>query len=237
MFKKQVIMSNIDVIIPLDKRHKFTRGVLDDIANNSVLPGHVYLIDNSEAPETEPICREMAKRLPVVYCEQKTNIGVNASWNLGISMSSADIVAILNNDLALCSFFFEKVLATFERYKNVGLVVPACVRSAHMARIAKDNGQVRIQPMPYGHQGFAMMVKRDLVDVDKPIPAELKTFCGENWLYALVRKAERENVKCLDLPVHHFHGGISYRTRMTPLGRQQLHSELSMWREVEKRLA
>jgi hypothetical protein len=227
---------SVDVVMPLDNRHRLTRGVLEDIANNTVIPEHVFLIDNSGSPETEQVCVEMAKRLPIVYLKQDRNIGVNASWNLGISLVTADIVSILNNDLALCSFFFEKTLSVFEQYPNVGLVVPETQWSSKRVREAKGPNRTRVHAMPHGQQGFAITARWELV-TGQPIPSELTTFCGENWLYGLVRKAGQECVKCPDIPVCHLPGGISSRARTNAKDRTLMRSEIAMWRNVEKRLA
>ena len=92
---------NIDVIIPVLNESEYTDSLLRDISENSVIPDRIIVINNGSTDATGAVVENYKSILPVEIINNETNIGVNASWNLGIKMATADLVSILNNDLSL----------------------------------------------------------------------------------------------------------------------------------------
>ena len=220
----------LSVIIPTLGLPHFTRDVICDIARNTIAPDEILIVDNSRDYQTVELVARLKSEgdgvtqqaqssqssshsrpldhLRVVYTREfaPDGLGVNASWNYGIANTFGDYVAILNNDLRLCKFFFEDILAAFqakERVRiNTGIVVPrtifnpAIVRHAIRYPLSLKKLAVR--------EGWAFTIRRDLLEDIGPIPEGMTTFCGDDWLFEEVWARDFLAIKSLNTPIYHY---------------------------------
>jgi len=164
-----------NVIIPVVNR-KLAAALLDSIAANTVIPDSILIIDNSLAPRAFPV----DARLPVEVIAPGERLGVNASWNLGIrETGECDYLAILNDDIVLGRHFFEKNIHTFREYSDCGVSCPGTVFD--MADL-HDNIHGRTIRMKK-REGWAFSFQYSLLKTIPPIPADLVTFCGDDWFW------------------------------------------------------
>jgi GT2 family glycosyltransferase len=230
----------LDLLIPVDNRVDYTRGVLTDVSRNTVIPGNIFIIDNSGDVETAKICAQWSDDLPIVYVKQKENIGVNASWNMALTLSDADYVSIFNNDLALCSFLFEKIIDAFAQNDKMGIVLPKTVGTPESARFAKNSGQNRLDIRegglcPYSQeiQGYAFTIRRRIL-VDYPIPSQFVTFFGDLYWFLQIEKLGYLRTILEDAPVHHYTAGVSFKSMHDADVKKLAQSEIALWSEFER---
>jgi len=195
--------SGMSVVIPVIK-DKWLGQLLEKIQMNITKPTEIIVIDNSETDVCKPICERFSDALNIRYLPQKKNLGVNASWNLGIKLAQNEFVSVLNDDIIIHDEFFEMILQTFEAFPSCGLVVPNTILNPKLVQPPTDAPKVSFLPM---REGWAFTIRRSLV-VDSPIPEEFFTFCGDDWLYHKVIEKGFWPFKITNNNIFH-HVGIS----------------------------
>ena len=164
-----------NVIIPVVNR-KLAAALLASIAANTVTPDNILIIDNSLADKAFPA----DTRFPIEIIDPGKQLGVNASWNLGIrEIGDCDYLAILNDDVILGTQFFEKNIAVFRQQGDCGVACPMTVFD--MAEL-HDNARGRIIRMKK-REGWAFSFQWQLLKEIPPIPDKLITFCGDDWFW------------------------------------------------------
>jgi GT2 family glycosyltransferase len=168
---------NINVVIPV-VQPLLCSELIGSMERNTVLPQRVIIIDNTERGT---YCLSSDKFQIDVYHSVKGR--VNESWNLGVSLVdiTCDYVSILNDDVYLNSWFFQRVLETFESQKACGVACPLSVDS--IEKLGKGKGPRRIKKMGV-REGFAFTIKKTYLDAIAPIPTHrIVTFHGDDWYW------------------------------------------------------
>ena len=165
-----------NVIIPVVSRD-LAVDLLNSMADNTILPDQVLIIDNSLAGTTFDF--DPGLSVDIIY--MKKRLDVNASWNLGISyIDDCDYLAILNDDVLLGKYFFEKNINIFRQYTDCGV---ACPDTVHNIADMKTCGSGKIIRMKK-REGWAFSFRYSLLKKIPSVPDVLKTFCGDDWFWA-----------------------------------------------------
>lgn len=168
---------NFNVICPV-VQPDLCDNMLRSLESNSILPKRVIIIDNTDKGDYLPISHLF--KIDVYYSEMGH---VNESWNLGISKADirADYVSILNDDIYLNGFFFQRVLETFKKYKNCGVACPKTLKDRN--ELGRGVGKQRITRMGR-REGWAFTIRKELLDHIAPIPSHRITiFHGDDWFW------------------------------------------------------
>lgn len=218
--------STISVVVPVINE-RFLGSLLGDIRKNTMRPDEILVIDNG-AGVAKPICDQFTD-LPIRYLPQTQNLGVNASWNLGLSLARNELVSILNDDLILNDKFFEMILQTFQSFPNAGLVVPQTIMNPRHVHPAGTNERPIVAMLPQ-REGWAFTTRKSLAE---PIPESLFTFCGDDWLFKTVVSKGYWPLKIINNRIFH-HIGISQNLEE----RARLHlpafaDERATWQRIE----
>lgn len=168
----------ISVVIPVLNNYEMTDHLLLDIANNTVVPLEIILIDNNSL---EPIYNLVKKyqNLNILYIRNPQNTGVNAAWNLGRYLAKGKYITILNNDIRVSVDFFKKIIDSMEGDDRVGLC---------SVRISKDLNKIFEVKDPVSKKyvfemsGSAYTLRKTISDEIGPIPKELFIFYGDNFI-------------------------------------------------------
>lgn len=222
----------IDVIVPVVNAGLYEK-LMDSIAHNSVKPHNMIIINNSQSLIKDP--KQFGINAKVFNMEQ--NIGVNPAWNFGISQTKkADIVSILNDDLELAPNFFERICYIMDEYPKCGIVCPCTVNS-------KDEVVPKVYQsviVALDREGWAFSIRRKMLDMIPPIPADIKIFYGDNWFWYWTLKLGYVWLKDYDTMVLH-HVGVSVKkilnndkTKLKQMERRLFKTHITKW-ELRKR--
>lgn len=168
---------NINVVIPT-VQIPLLEDVIDSMERNTILPKRVIIINNSE---TEDYWTTSSLFQIDTYKSVKGR--VNESWNLGVSLVdiTCDYVSILNDDIILNRWFFQRVLETFDSKILCGVACPLSVNS--MDDFGKGKAKRKIKKMEK-REGFAFTIRKKVLDAIAPIPSHrLETFHGDDWYW------------------------------------------------------
>jgi len=219
-----------NVIIPVIRRDLFSL-LLADLCGQSVLPELVIIIDNSRGLDAETL-----KHLPfeVYLIVPNHNIGVNPAWNWGVGLAKdCDAVAILNDDIRLGSEFFHKISIAFGCSPDAAAVCPLTNSDdpdAH--RIDIPYAPKYLSPMRK-REGWAMVIRRQVLDQIPPIPDALRIFCGDDWFWYWSHRMGRPWIKDLSNVIYH-QVGASMMIR--PEARQNLKAEKAAFARIIRAL-
>ena len=169
---------NFNVIIPV-VHSDLCDDLLRSITHNTIHPKRVIIIDNTDRLDYEPI----SDHFPIdVHYSEKGH--VNESWNLGISKVDirCDYVSILNDDIFLNKYFFQRIFETFKKRKDCGVACPRTVTEIDDLG-GKGVGRQDIKHMKK-REGWAYTIKKEVLDHIAPIPSHRITiFHGDDWFW------------------------------------------------------
>lgn len=189
----------ISIIIPVINQIGLTEQLLCGIYNNISLLKEIFLIDNGSKDNYTDLIKKF-NNPNITYIRNKNNIGVNPSWNLGISLSTGKYISILNNDIIINKSFFSKISDTFENNSNIGIVVPNTVSTKY---IESDNNSPEIRKISK-REGWAFTIRKEITDKIPPIPKELNKCFGDDYLFYWTWKLGYKIVKIMNNQIFHY---------------------------------
>jgi len=203
------------IIIPVIS-DRYLNGILNNLYNGCLLPKETIIIDNNNQ-----CCKDICKRYPVSYFPQEKNLGVNASWNLGVSLAKTNLVAILNDDLIVPKSFLSLVVQTFKIKSDAGIVVPQTIKFIKQVNKQIIHKEPILQPLTR-REGWAFTITKRAY---KPIPSELFTFYGDDWLFKHMLAAGFKGYKITNCLIYHYIG-------FSNTGKIQMHSEGKIYKKM-----
>ncbi len=116
---------NIDVVIPVYNGQDFIIRALDSIANQTLPPHKIIVVNDGSTDSTSELVSGYAtnSKVPIELINKK-NGGLSSARNAGINASNSDFIAFLDADDEWYPHKLEKQIEVFENttYKNLGLV-------------------------------------------------------------------------------------------------------------------
>lgn len=119
------IKNNIDVVIPVYNGAKFILKALESVAQQSLAPNKIIVIDDGSTDNTNKLISEYIKNSKVVVqLVKKQNGGLSSARNAGIRESTAEFVAFLDADDVWEKNKLEKQIGIYQKteFKNLALV-------------------------------------------------------------------------------------------------------------------
>lgn len=92
---------DLDIIILIHNQLDVTKLCLKSIEEYTKVKYRVVVVDNNSNYTSEKWIRAFCKKnkIKLKYIKNKKNLGVSKGWNIGLRESSAEYIAILNNDI------------------------------------------------------------------------------------------------------------------------------------------
>lgn len=176
----------------------FIYPLLECIQRNTVLPDGIIIINNSNIELNVPENVTVFKPL--------VPLGVNASWNYVFQKyaNSFDLISVLNDDLLIEEFFFEKLKIAAEGNPIAGVFCPDTVRDLSVFQSLFDQRQL-CSPMSK-REGWAFTIRSSVAKQIPPIPTKLQTWCGDDWIWRHCYKIGRPWLKMVNNKCFHFVG-------------------------------
>ncbi len=199
----------IGIVIPVVS-DKYITALLDCIADNTVLPHSVLILDNS-GKHIPPVPLVPLSRKAVEMVLTDPPLGVNASWNYGIKVMlerEMDLISIFNDDIEIERFFFEKLISAAERYKKAGAFCPYTTRHRDALKTPSSIMDAKCYEMAK-REGWAFTLRASVAKRIPQIPEKLRTFCGDDWLMIHSKKLGHPWYRMVNnLCFHHVGGTV-----------------------------
>lgn len=236
----------IAVMIPIVYPY-YLPSLIEDINRNSVMPDAVWIIYNGDK-EIGGILNSVFTQVSLVKMYNglvtinSTPMGVNECWNAAVkrfTKEGYDLFSILNDDIRIERWFFEKIGDLFKKDKlnggKLGVVSPQTVMRSQF------NNNMFMSPYPPGHEflstipareGWAYTISRECAADVFPIPEELQTFCGDDWIWERCKRTGWQWKGAVNVFVEHLVGGTCRNNTM----RANLKSEKRHFESLLRRM-
>lgn len=193
----------ISVVIPVMDSEDITRHLFDQISSNTMIPSEILLIDNGTDHKEYKFYKfhKSFPKLNIRYIRFERNMGVNIAWNEGMFKSQNPYISVLNNDIIITDYFFEKIYKSFMANTMLGLVVPNTLDDRN--QLYYDNGSPCLVELEK-REGWAFTIKKEIVEKSGPIPHPFKIYFGDDFLFLWTKKLGYECKKIVNNPIYHF---------------------------------
>lgn len=203
----------ISVVIPtLQKDINVLKNLLDSL-NRDEKVGEIILIDNS----LKGIDYKNEK-LRVITPEE--NLFVNPSWNLGVKEAKFDLVALLNDDLALPENFCSSVVEKMSPEMGiVGFHSNGFVETRENITSNPEKTELYLEKAPYMDQywGITLFFYKEAYT---PTPEGMKINYGDIWIMYCAKKQGRKNYRISGQILYHI-GSLSTKSiNLSPIQKQ-----------------
>jgi len=161
----------VEVVIPVVTGQEAEK-LLISIETNTVLPNAVHIIDNT--PEGDFSYRSDVLEVAVYHL---SDTGLNFAWNAAkrTLFHKASICCFFNDDIVINKRYFENIINNFQD-KIVKVLCPTVVSELKHSRSGKLLAMSK-------RQGCCFAMTKEHLDNLPYIPAELKTFFGDDWWF------------------------------------------------------
>lgn len=217
--------SKFQVIIPV-VNPELCDILIKNMEENTLLPKRVIIIDNSK----QYYMPRSHKFLIEIY-HSKTG-AVNESWNLGISKTTdCDYVSILNDDIRIGPWFFERIVRVFREALNCSAVCPNTILGVRVPNLRE--GSFSFEGMSR-REGWAVSFRKKILDKVPPIPnTRIKTFYGDNWWWFWTTICIKANwYKDLGNPIWHMVGQSTLKLGKRRCKRKERKEYLKIMKEL-----
>ena len=181
------------IVMPCYGHAEVTLACVESLMEATAEPSfRLILIDDCSPDDglTLSTLAELQARFPdrITLRANSANIGVNASWNLGVTCAyhlNAEYVAIVNNDLVFSPGWDTALIASLAD-SRVGVVSPMSTFGPTPPPDWPRGGMRQVNPAGYlGYMpllGAAFAMRLSLWDRLGPIPETMRIYWGDNWI-------------------------------------------------------
>jgi len=188
------------LVINLNNKN-YTINCINSLFNQKFNDFNITLFDqNSNEAGTEEMLNHFIEK-GVDVIKNKTNDPVNSVWNWFYKNHTEDILCFLNNDVLIYDNFISDVIHVFEKENYVGIAVHSTNHDNYIAK--KETTEYQIVESGKFMQGWDFSIRRPLFTL---IPEELKTYCGDDFLFHNLYEKGFDLAYITSSPMIHFEG-------------------------------
>ncbi len=154
----------ISIITPNFNYSQFISQTIESVLNQDYPLIEHIIVDDQSTDDSVSIIKEFSRLYPdkVILHEQKHS-GQTTAINMGLKMSSGDIIGWINSDDYYCSNVFSKIMSIFEKHPTVDIIFGN-------VNVVDINGNFvyKIRHLPFDYNmavffGFANMITSNAV--------------------------------------------------------------------------
>jgi glycosyltransferase involved in cell wall biosynthesis len=169
----------LTVVIPIYNALDHVKSTLHSVINTTQNLSEIVLVDDHSDEETrlfiDGLVLEQSLPIRLTKTRNPVHSWTNASWNIGVSLSTQEYVAVINSDILL-SKNWDRHLIT---------LLQTCTIACPMEK--RGETLIKLDPIIESVQpgmilGSCFMFKRTDIHKLLPIPKQLVHYCGDNWL-------------------------------------------------------
>lgn len=192
---------NLKILLVNLNNKDYTENCLNLLLSQDNKDFKIVVVDqNSNEIGTEQMLNKFTNdRIEII--KNATNIPLNYVWNWFYETHNDEILCFLNNDVLIYDNFISDIINVFEKEPNVGIVVHSTNHDDYTER--KQNTEyIVVEPKKF-MQGWDFSIRRNLYT---PIPKELKTYCGDDFIFHNLYEKGYNLAYVTSSPMIHFEG-------------------------------
>lgn len=190
LFDERASVNSVSVVVCIHNALNDVEECLNSLWEKRTFPYEIILIDDGSEKETKEYVEQFAQAANCRLHRNPSAIGYTKSANIGLKMSRADFVVLLNSDTIVTNAWVEKMLNCFEQYKETGIVSPLSNAASYqsvpeirdsetgdwkiniltddmtvdMMGLVVEKTSKRRYPEVAALNGFCFMIKRQVID-------------------------------------------------------------------------
>lgn len=190
IFNNKCVVNRVSIVVCVHNALNDVEECLCSLWENRTFPYEVILVDDGSEDETRDYLREFAVRTKCKLHRNEEAIGYTKSANIGLKLSQADFVVLLNSDTIVTSGWIEKMLMCFEKNPDTGIVSPFSNAATYqsipetrdsesgdwkinvlgdgitveMMALIVEKASMHKYPKVAALNGFCFMIKRDVLE-------------------------------------------------------------------------
>lgn len=152
---------SLSIIVLSWNEIELTRSCVKSIRANTDVSYELIVVDNGSAPAVA----EEIDTLADTAILNSSNHGFAAGMNQGLAVAQGTFVAFLNNDTELPPVWASRLIDTFNKHDQVGIVVPAVTAAGNQISVRHQPGTHTTTLPPFRHLPSAVLylMNRDVV--------------------------------------------------------------------------
>jgi len=189
---------------------KYLQAQLDSLLAQTRLPDELIITDDGSTDATLDIIKRFAETAPfsVIYSQNEKNLGYGGNFNAALQKTKGDLVFLSDQDDLWFPEKIERMVALAEAepealvLMNDAELTDAALCSTGLTKL----GQIR--SAGFSEESFVMgccaAVRRELLDICLPIPAELRSH--DDWIVGIAHGLRRKFILPEILQYYRRHG-------------------------------
>ena len=196
-------MNRLAVIIVNRNCLNYTKNLMKNLSVQTNRSFDIFLIDNaSTEPGTEEFLSQIEGNTPHRVVRNRQNISLNKIWNQYASNTAYDFVSLLNNDIVIPENFIDDTLKIFNEQKLVTCVIHA-TNHPNYSTVKSKLDYVLLDPKQRVRQGWDLTIRtHNWIN----IPPSLQFYCGDDFIYEMIRRKNLRIAVALSSPIIHYQG-------------------------------
>lgn len=173
---------NISTIITAYDKHDITTIHVREVMNSSVLPKEIIVVNDGGDDSLLEKLKKLDKKCPITYAKIHEDIpwNYNGACNLGVWLSTGDILAFEDTDNIPQRTCYEEGLAVLEKYPEIGRVIGRGRCDFSIEDLEKPQEEWKVLSSRGANQG-SYLLRRELYLILK---GQDERFCGRyGWMY------------------------------------------------------
>lgn len=211
----------IRVLVVNLNNKEYTKNCINYLLNQEYKEFKIVLVDQNS---TEDGTKEMLDNISdprVEIVKNPENIPLNHVWNWFYMNYTDDILCFLNNDVRITDNFISDVMGIFSKEDNVGIVVHSTNHENYTVK--QPTLEYTVVERSKYMQGWDFSIRRELYTL---IPEEIKTYCGDDFLYHHLYLKGYDMAITTSSPMIHFEG--QSKKFMKTNGVEDIHTYIRM---------
>lgn len=191
----------IRVLVVNLNNKEYTSNCLLNLLSQTYQNFKITVVDqnSTEVGTKETFKKFINDRIEFVY--NKENKPLNHVWNWFYKTYKEDILCFLNNDVIITDNFISDTVELFTKESNVGIAVHSTNHDNYTEKKSTLEYTI-VEPNLY-RQGWDFSIRRNIF---KLIPEELKTYCGDDFLFYKLYEQKYDLAYITSSPMIHFEG-------------------------------
>lgn len=179
----------------------YTRNCINLLLKQTFTDFKITLFDQNSSEEGTKEMLDHFEGMNVDVVRSENNLPVNQVWNWFYKNHKEEILCFLNNDVLFYDNFISQTIEVFEKELYVGIVVHSTNHENYNNK--KDFLEYTVVEPRKFMQGWDFSIRRPLFTL---IPEELKTYCGDDFLFDNLYKKGFNLAYITSSPMIHFEG-------------------------------
>jgi glycosyltransferase involved in cell wall biosynthesis len=216
-------MKKLAILIVNINNLQYTKDCIADLRKQTNQDFEITLVDQGSTEEGTSAYLSSINDLKVIYNGYNKNL--NQIWNEFQQQNQNPYLCYLNNDVRLTNNFVSDTIQILEEQPSVGCVVHA----TNSWRYNQPTNLEFVFSNRLIKQGWDFTIRREDYET---IPAKLKFYFGDDWIFHHLYQRKRKVAVCLSSPIIHYGSKSAINSPISFVDVEKIYKQLGLQRNL-----